>query len=42
YDAVAARPAVQRGLKVLADRRKPLVDDKARETLFGSTQYGRH
>jgi GST-like protein len=42
YDAVAARPAVGRGLKVLADRRKPLVDDKARETLFGSTQYGRH
>jgi GST-like protein len=42
FDAIAARPAVQRGLKVLADRRKPLVDDKARETLFGSTQYGRH
>jgi GST-like protein len=42
FDAVAARPAVQRGLKVLADRRKPLMDDKARETLFGSTQYGRH
>jgi GST-like protein len=42
YDAVAARPAVQRGIKVLADRRKPLVDDKARETLFGSTQYSRH
>ena len=42
YDAVGARPAVQRGLKVLSDRRKPLMDDKARETLFGATQYARH
>jgi GST-like protein len=42
YEAVAARPAVQRGVKVLADRRKPLLDDKARETLFGSTQYSKH
>ena len=33
------RPAVMRGVEVLADRRKPLVDDKARETLFGATQY---
>ena len=39
FDEIAARPAVQRGVEVLADRRKPLVDDKARETLFGSTQY---
>jgi GST-like protein len=42
YDAVGARPAVQRGLKLLSDRRKPLMDDKARETLFGATQYARH
>jgi len=42
YDAVGGRPAVQRGLKVLSDRRKPLMDDKARETLFGATQYARH
>ena len=42
FDAIAARPAVQRGVNVLADRRKPLVDDKARENLFGSTQYKRH
>jgi GST-like protein len=33
---------VQRGLQVLADRRKPLVDDKAREALFGTQQYQRH
>jgi GST-like protein len=39
FDEIAARPAVQRGVAVLADRRKPLVDDKAREMLFGSEQY---
>ncbi|OWQ91990.1 glutathione S-transferase [Roseateles aquatilis] len=41
FDEIAARPAVRRGVEVLADRRKPLVDDKARETLFGATQYQR-
>ncbi len=39
FDEVAARPAVQRGVAVLADRRKPLVDDKARDVLFGKQQY---
>ncbi len=39
FEAINSRPAVKRGVKVLADRRKPLVDDKARENLFGSTQY---
>jgi len=39
FDEIAARPAVQRGVEVLADKRKPLVDDQARETLFGKTQY---
>ena len=38
-DGIAARPAVQRGLAVLADRRKPVMDDKAKEMLFGATQY---
>lgn len=42
FDRIAARPAVQRGVAVLADARKPLTDDKARETLFGSTQYKKH
>jgi GST-like protein len=42
FDTIAARPAVQRGVKVLADLRKPITDDKARENLFGSTQYKRH
>jgi GSH-dependent disulfide-bond oxidoreductase len=39
FDEVAARPAVQRGVEVLAALRKPLVDDRAREALFGQTQY---
>ncbi len=42
FDEIAARPAVQRGVEVLASRRKPLVDDKSRETLFGDTQYRKH
>jgi GST-like protein len=41
FEEIAARPAVQRGLAVLADRRKPLLDDKARENLFGAKQYGK-
>ena len=41
FDIIAARPAVQRGVKVLADLRKPITDDKAREILFGKTQYER-
>jgi len=39
FEAIGNRPAVQRGAQVLADRRKPLLDDKAREALFGNTQY---
>ncbi len=39
FDQLAARPAVQRGVAVLADLRKPITDDKAREVLFGKTQY---
>ena len=39
FDLIGRRPAVQRGCTVLADLRKPLMDDKAREILFGSTQY---
>jgi GST-like protein len=41
FDEVGARPAVQRGCDVLAGQRKPLTDDKARETLFGERQYGK-
>ena len=39
FDEIAARPAVQRGVEVLASQRKPLLDDKSRDTLFGNTQY---
>jgi GST-like protein len=42
FDEIAARPAVQRGVEVLAAQRKPLVDEQARETLFGATQYKKH
>ena len=41
FDAIAARPAVARGVGVLADLRKPITGDKEREILFGSTQYRR-
>jgi GST-like protein len=39
FDEISVRPAVMRGVQVLADLRKPLVDDKAREMMFGATQY---
>ena len=41
FDEIGARPAVQRGVEVLANQRKPLVDDKARDILFGARQYAR-
>ncbi len=42
FDAIRARPAVKRGLAVLADVRRPPPDDpKWRENLFGATQYER-
>jgi GST-like protein len=42
FDEIAERPAVMRGVEVLANLRKPLVDDKAKEVLFGTTQYAKH
>lgn len=41
FEAIAARPAVQRGLAVLAEyRRKPgEMDDETRSILFGERQY---
>jgi len=38
FDEVAARPAVRRGVEVLADLRKPISGDKEREILFGKRQ----
>ncbi|WP_256979666.1 glutathione binding-like protein [Burkholderia sp. AU16741] len=42
HEAIAARPAVQRGIEVRASMRKALQDDKAREVLFGATQCAKH
>src|SRR5574343_1115598 len=39
FDKLAARPAVQRGVQVLADLRKPLTNDQAKSNLFGQNQY---
>lgn len=39
FDRLGERPAVQKGVTVLADLRRPITDDKAREVLFGATQY---
>jgi GSH-dependent disulfide-bond oxidoreductase len=39
FDRISERPAVQKAVLVLADARKPLVDDKARQALFGAAQY---
>jgi GST-like protein len=40
-DAILERPAVQRALKVLADRRRPEMTPQQRENLFGATQYAK-
>lgn len=39
YQKVAARPAVEKGCRVLLDQRVPLNDDQARKHLFGDEQY---
>jgi GST-like protein len=42
FDALNARPAVQKGLAVMADkRRQGPLDDKSREVMFGASQYAR-
>jgi GSH-dependent disulfide-bond oxidoreductase len=42
FDEMAARPAVQRGVAVLADLRRPLTDDRARKVLFGQDPQQGH
>ncbi len=43
FDAIVARPAVTRGLAVLADKVSSApMDAKAKEVLFGATQYHKH
>ena len=39
FDELAERPAVQRGVAVLAELRKPLTTDQSRDILFGKSQY---
>ena len=39
FDRIGARKAVQKAVQVLADARKPLLDERAKQTLFGATQY---
>ncbi len=41
FDEVGARPAVRRGVEVLASLRKPMTDDTARDVLFGERQQQR-
>jgi len=42
FDAIAARPAVQRGVEVLAEhQRTGPISAEARENLFGAAQYKR-
>jgi GST-like protein len=42
FDGIAARPAVERGVKVLSDlSRSGPMDEKQREILFGATQYAK-
>jgi GST-like protein len=41
-DGIAARPAVERALKVLADRRRTEMTPEQKENLFGAKQYARH
>jgi GST-like protein len=41
-DAILERPAVKRGVEVLAERRRPgAMNDKEKEVLFGKTQYAK-
>ncbi|WP_158933852.1 glutathione binding-like protein [Burkholderia sp. S171] len=41
FDEISARPAVIRGVEVLASARKDLTGDKQREVLFGAQQYAK-
>lgn len=42
FDEINARPAVQRALKVLVNENTAVpIDDKAREVMFGKTQFQR-
>ncbi|MQQ99166.1 glutathione binding-like protein [Glaciimonas soli] len=42
FDTISQRPAVKRGVEVLAGLRKPMNTEKERDILFGNQQYKRH
>jgi len=40
HDVIASRPAVQRGMALLSEHRRPgPMDEKTKEVLFGATQF---
>ena len=39
FDRIGARPAVQRGVAVMAELRQPIRSDAEKEVMFGATQY---
>ncbi|MCP4327985.1 MAG: glutathione S-transferase family protein [Alphaproteobacteria bacterium] len=41
HRAIAARPAVERGVAVLSDKRREGFSDEEKEVLFGATQFAR-
>lgn len=41
FDAINARPAVQRALQVLADVQQQPIDDKQRDIMFGAAQFAK-
>ncbi|WJF91573.1 glutathione binding-like protein [Paraburkholderia bonniea] len=41
HNEIASRPAVQRGVEVLASAHQPLAGEKEKEVLYGATQYAK-
>ena len=39
FDTISQRPAVKRGVEVLAHLRKPVIDQTTRDNYFGAAQY---
>jgi GST-like protein len=39
FDTISQRPAVKRGVEVLAHLRKPVIDQSTRDNYFGAAQY---
>jgi GSH-dependent disulfide-bond oxidoreductase len=41
FELIGERPAVKRGVEVLANLRRPVMSDKDKEVLFGKSQYAK-